>query len=75
MNASQTQQMIEEDEKNSESASIAEADSELAAKASHSTFFGAGLDIALAGSAAYASATLLESAGKRVVPNDQKPSG
>jgi hypothetical protein len=73
MNASQSEQMIQENERNSESASIAEADSELASKASHSTFFGAGLDIALSGASAYASADLMKELGKKHGTTDSNP--
>lgn len=73
MNASQTEGMIQEDERNSESASIASADSELATKGATSTFIGAGLDAALSGASAYASADMMENMGKNRVLNDNKP--
>ncbi len=61
MNASQQESVIQESEQNSESGSIAQANSELAQSASSPTFIGAGLDVALSGASAYASGNMMSS--------------
>ena len=61
---------IQEGEQNSEGGSLAEADTQLATAASSPSFFGPGLNAALAGGSAYAGANLMES-----LYSDQSPSG
>lgn len=61
MNASMSEQAIQESEQNSEAGSIAEANTQLATSASSPTFLGAGLEIGVAGASAYGSASMMES--------------
>lgn len=61
MNASQSEQAIQESAQNSEQGSIAEANTQLATAASSPTFLGAGLEIGVSGASAYASAHLMQS--------------
>jgi hypothetical protein len=61
MNASTQEQAITESEQNSEQGSEAQANTQLATSASSPTFMGAGLNVALSGASAYASANMMES--------------
>jgi hypothetical protein len=63
MNQVNNQGLIMENERNAQAGNQAEANSELASKASRSTFLGATLDVALAGAGGYMRGKSLEAAG------------
>ena len=61
MNASLQEQDIQESDQNSEAGNVAQTDTQLAEAASSPSALGAGLEIGVAGSSAYASADMMSS--------------
>lgn len=73
MNAAQQTQLLNESERNSESSSETEANSQLAESASSPTFLGGALRTALSGASAYEGARLTED--PKPVPSDPNDAG